>query len=308
MKIISIILLVFFLTPKLYSQTGERFFPTSFINLVLSDNNFENIIVVEKNTQRAYLYDIDQSNLSFELVLHFRISTGKQLGDKDKQGDLRTPQGFYNITRYIPGHQLDSMYGTGAYPLDFPNELDRRLGKTGGGIWLHGTNKQDLFTYDTEGCVRFENEDLDRLKKHVIVGKTPVLIKDNINWVSYERIHSIISAFQDRVEDWRLAWESNDVRHYLSFYHPDFYTRSQDMNLLRWADYKYRISHGKEIIQVELYNFEYYFFDDYFLITANQRYRSDDYSDYGKKTLLWKFENNNWFILQEDWVRLRRRS
>ena len=34
---------------------------------------------------------------------------------------------------------LGMIGGDGAFPLNYPNEWDRRLNKTGSGIWLHGT-------------------------------------------------------------------------------------------------------------------------------------------------------------------------
>ena len=40
--------------------------------------------------------------------------------------------------------ELTDFYGTGAYPISYPNEWDKRQGRNGHGIWLHGTPERHL--------------------------------------------------------------------------------------------------------------------------------------------------------------------
>ncbi|MBR4422611.1 MAG: hypothetical protein IKS68_00150, partial [Mailhella sp.] len=50
---------------------------------------------------------------------------GKVEGDKQVQGDLKTPEGIYFVTRKIT-QQLDFMeYGPHAFALNYPNPVDR---------------------------------------------------------------------------------------------------------------------------------------------------------------------------------------
>lgn len=93
-------------------------------------------IVVDAGRSRVYLYA--NVNGSPRLVAHYYSSIGKQGMDKNIEGDQKTPIGVYNVSSHIPGSKLPDLYGWGAFPINYPNEWDRRLGKTGYGIWLHG--------------------------------------------------------------------------------------------------------------------------------------------------------------------------
>ena len=73
-----------------------------------------------------------------QLVADHYASVGRLGIEKSTEGDQRTPLGVYYITSRLDGHQLTDFYGSGALLLNYPNEYDRRQGRTGGGIWLHG--------------------------------------------------------------------------------------------------------------------------------------------------------------------------
>lgn len=72
----------------------------------------------------------------------YYISVGKGGGDKRREGDEKTPIVVYRVSSYLPGSSLPDMYGPGAFPIDYPNPWDRKLGRTGSGIWLHGTESE----------------------------------------------------------------------------------------------------------------------------------------------------------------------
>ena len=83
------------------------------------------------------------------------ISMGKAGFGKEVEGDRKTPIGLYKITSFLDDDQLTDKYGTGAYPLNYPNNWDRVKKRTGHGIWLHGlpkgVSKRPLL--DSDGCV-----------------------------------------------------------------------------------------------------------------------------------------------------------
>jgi murein L,D-transpeptidase YafK len=63
----------------------------------------------------------------------------------------------------MPQDKLTDFYGSGAFPINYPNEWDRIRGRNGYGIWLHGTPRD---TYSrppraSDGCIVLSNEDLD---------------------------------------------------------------------------------------------------------------------------------------------------
>lgn len=80
-------------------------------------------------------------------VVSFRIcrmSGGP--GPKRKAGDKQVPEGIYRVIRRI---------GT-ALLLDYPNAEDRRLGRTGGGIEIHGGCA-------SIGCISLTDVDMQEL-------------------------------------------------------------------------------------------------------------------------------------------------
>ena len=59
------------------------------------------------------------------------VSIGKMGIGKTREGDQKTPAGIYRITSFLSDIELDDFYGQGAYPLNYPNSLDRLQGRTG---------------------------------------------------------------------------------------------------------------------------------------------------------------------------------
>ena len=82
-----------------------------------------------------------------------------------REGDQQTPVGVYHVTASLPRQKLTDFYGSGAFPISYPNDWDRRMGRNGHGIWLHGT-PSDTFSRPpkaSDGCVVLANQDLDAL-------------------------------------------------------------------------------------------------------------------------------------------------
>ena len=110
---------------------------------------------------------------------------GKVEGDKQVQGDLKTPEGIYFVTRKI-SQQLDFMeYGPHAFALNYPNPVDRLRGKTGGGIWLHSKGRP-IKEVQTRGCIAVGQEDITDLVPDLAPG-TPVLIAQSLAGAPFAR-------------------------------------------------------------------------------------------------------------------------
>ncbi|MDA8418155.1 MAG: L,D-transpeptidase family protein [Desulfobacteraceae bacterium] len=115
-------------------------------------------ILVEKDRQRLLVLRHDGR---LQVEAEYRIGTGAHPGPKREEGDSRTPEGVYFITKGYLDHKL-SVFGTRAYHLNYPNYFDLRQGRTGFGIFLHGTNRP-LQPASSNGCVTLDNGDLDKL-------------------------------------------------------------------------------------------------------------------------------------------------
>ena len=130
------------------------------------------IILVNKGDKTLKLAEF--LNGKYFVVEEFDVSIGKLMGPKTLEGDLRTPVGKYKILQVKKDRELHSQYGPFAFVLNYPNERDLSLGKTGNGIWIHGSGSNTR-SPETKGCIELGNSDLVRLRNYIQV-KTPVYI------------------------------------------------------------------------------------------------------------------------------------
>ena len=135
-------------------------------------------IVVDTQRSRLYIYQNDNGRPRF--VADYYITHGKLGAEKAREGDKRTPVGVYHVTANLPRQKLSDFYGSGAFPISYPNEWDRQQGRDGHGIWLHGT-PSDTYSRPpraSDGCVVLTNRDLDALSSYMQIGLTPVIISN----------------------------------------------------------------------------------------------------------------------------------
>src|SRR5574343_1340521 len=190
-------------------------------------------IVVDTQRSRLYLYENDRSHGGQpRFVADYYVTQGKLGADKVAEGDKKTPVGVYHVTANLPRQKLADLYGSGAYPLNYPNEWDKRQGRNGSGIWLHGT-PSDTFSRPpkaSDGCVVLANQDLDALAKNLQPGLTPVIISNEIEWLSLDDWQKERAALNKTIDDWRADWESRDTERYLKHYSKRFKAGDQDFN------------------------------------------------------------------------------
>jgi len=257
-------------------------------------------IVVDNRRSRLYLYKNVNGRPRF--VADYYVSTGKRDGEKMREGDEKTPIGVYHVTASLPRNKLADIYGSGAFPISYPNEWDRRNGRNGHGIWLHGTPSD---TYSrapraSNGCVVLANADLDALSKKLQVGLTPVIISENIEWLSLDEWHAQRKALNAEIEHWRRDWESRDTDRYLSHYSKKFSTGHEDY--AEWARHKRLVNRGKTWIKVKLSNFSMFRNpgkDELVMVTFDQDYRSNNLSNKMEKRQYWIKEGGKWRIIYE---------
>ncbi|WP_445322898.1 L,D-transpeptidase family protein [Ramlibacter sp. AN1133] len=189
--------------------------------LQLSPQN-KHAIAIDASRSRLYLYQNDAAGP--KLIADYYISVGKLGIEKAAEGDLRTPLGVYFVTSNLDPKSLKDFYGAGALPINYPNPYDARRGKTGRGIWLHGTPPEQFARAPkaTDGCVVLANPDLERIIRTVEVRTTPVVIAPTLRWVAPAAAQADARHFNDVLQAWRNAKASGDVNRLLAFYTPDF--------------------------------------------------------------------------------------
>ena len=116
-------------------------------------------VAVDLSLSRLYLFDNEDGRP--RLIKDYYVSIGKNGARKEVEGDRRTPLGVYKITQRLPGAGLPDRYGPVAFPVNYPNALDKLRGKTGSGIWLHGMPSKNYSRppLDSDGCVALTNKD-----------------------------------------------------------------------------------------------------------------------------------------------------
>ncbi|MDB5947089.1 MAG: hypothetical protein JWQ33_2115 [Ramlibacter sp.] len=189
--------------------------------LQLSPRN-KHAIAIDASRARLYLFENTAAGL--KLLGDYYISVGKSGIEKSAEGDLRTPLGVYYVTSNLDPKSLRDFYGAGALPINYPNPYDLRRGKTGSGIWLHGTPPAQFSRAPkaTDGCVVLANPDLQRIISTVEIRTTPVVIAQSLHWVPPVTVEPDSRRFADTLQAWRSAKASGDMARILSFYSPDF--------------------------------------------------------------------------------------
>lgn len=189
--------------------------------LALSPRN-KHAIAIDASRARLYLFENTEAGL--KLQADYYISIGKLGIEKFMEGDQRTPLGVYFITSNLNPKSLRDFYGAGALPINYPNQLDVKRGKTGSGIWLHGT-PADQFSrapLASDGCVVLANPDLQRLIRTVEIGNTPVVIAKSLNWVAPHTLKADLLSFEGQLQGWHRAKSSGDMEKLKAWYTRDF--------------------------------------------------------------------------------------
>ena len=214
----------------LQSKPAPGTLPSQF--LTLSPQN-KHAIAIDTSLARLYLFENTANGMA--LIGDYYISVGKSGIEKAIEGDLRTPLGIYFVTSNLNPKSLKDFYGSGALPINYPNQLDLKRGKTGSGIWLHGT-PPDQFSrapLSTDGCVVLANPDLERIIRTVQIRTTPVVIAKSLQWVAQHTLKTDSATFEEHFHGWAAAKSSTDVTRLLSWYSPEF--SSFGKSLTQWT-------------------------------------------------------------------------
>lgn len=141
-------------------------------------------IVIDKPALHLSVYEVQQSDTV--LLARYPVCVGKNLGQKEKPGDMKTPECTFNdpftITEIKPASDWTHDFGDGRGDILAYGNWFMRL-KTPGhkGIGIHGStnNESSVPGRGSEGCIRLLNNDLDTLKaNYAFVGMKVVVLKD----------------------------------------------------------------------------------------------------------------------------------
>jgi len=221
------------------------------------------------------------------------------------EGDLRTPVGVYHVTSYIPGETLPDRYGPGAFPINYPNIIDKRHKRTGYGIWIHGTESDNYnrVPLASDGCVSLSNDEFLEIAKYIKTdGTTPVIISENFSWSDPKQIRAQQLSFKKLINQWKMDWENRDHKNYISHY-SDTDFKNTEFDYKSWSAHKQSVNKSKNYIQIGIENlsiFSYPGEENLVIMRFDQDYRSDNYNSRSQKTLFWKLnDKKSWKIIFE---------
>ncbi len=274
--------------------------PTALLQLAPDQ---QHVLLIDSENSRMYVYkNVDGVPRH---VADFYVSVGKNGLEKEREGDQRTPLGVYQVTSSVAREKLIDFYGPGAFPINYPNEWDKRSAKTGSGIWIHGTPST---TYSrppraSDGCVVLTNDDFARVAQFVVPGVTPIIIASNVKWQSPDEWFATRAALSSSLDGWKRDWESLNMDKYLAHYSQKF--DADGKGLSNWAENKRRINAAKNFVNVEITNlsvFEYPLAPDALpmaIVTFDQNYKSSNNSSKMKKRQYWQRDGEQWKIIYE---------
>ena len=208
------------------------------------------VYVAETSTSTLHRFERDGDGVRMDGRDYMSIGKG---GDaKERTGDQRTPLGVYFVTDQLDTTRLHEKYGPMAFPLDYPNAWDQRLGRTGQGIWVHGvdSNGGERPPLDTDGCIALPNDRLLVLAASFEPNVTPVLIGRQIELDSASSVAELRRDLEAAVKQWAQALEAGDMFAYLDAYDASF--EHWSMNRDEWAAFSLQTAGSRALSNVDV--------------------------------------------------------
>ena len=194
--------------------------------------------VLIAETSNAALHRIVNGGDGVKYVDERYMSIGQNGVGKQRAWDRRTPLGIYFIAEQLDTTRLHERYGPTAFPLDYPNVWDRRNGRAGDGIWIHGVTEGGgrRPPLDTDGCIALPNDELLALEKELLPIVTPVIFAKEMRWVSPASLAVLRKDLNDALDAWATSILDGDLHGYLSAYAEDFEYRGMSRD--EWSRYR----------------------------------------------------------------------
>lgn len=273
-------------------------------NLIQLRRDQKQVLVVDAKRARLFLYEHNNGELKF--ITDYYVSQGKFGINKYKEGDQKTPLGVYYVTSHLAGAKLPDFYGPGALPINYPNEWDKLNGRSGSGIWLHGV-PSDNFSRPplaSDGCIVLTNEDFLRVAASVEIGRTPVVISEEIEFVSKSKSMIERNAANKMIDDWRNDLESLNSNRILANYSSKFKTL-QGETLNAWLQKQKQVWDGTQTLTIKLKDvthFRYPGKEELIVSTFTQDAVYGKTKSSVRKRQYWMKESSKWRIIYESQV------
>jgi murein L,D-transpeptidase YafK len=261
------------------------------------------VIVVDKKTNQIHLTNYNDGKL--DIVKTYRATFGKSVGDKLWEGDLKTPEGIYDLPFFKKAPQLGKKFGPLAIYIGYPNSMDRHGAKTGDQIMLHGTDDPSRLEkqFDSLGCVVTDNVNVKEIAEEVKPHDTKIVVTRN--WDELKTFDRLPKA-KEFLANWLNAWATKDLPGYIESYADEYIPQKAGRNRNEFAHYKDSLNKKYGTIKVTASDVHYYFHEKYDLITFTQHYSSTfpngapAFSSEERKNLYIQERNGHYRIVTEE--------
>jgi len=195
------------------------------------------VFVAETSTSKFHRFE-NLDGMAVDYLGDSFMSIGQNGDGKQRNGDRKTPLGIYFVTEQLDTTRMHEKYGIMAFTLDYPNALDRRMERSGDGIWVHGVDRRggERPVWDTDGCIALPNEDLEALESRFLPNVTPVLVSRSLAWVSQGQVDELRRELDAVVSLWAGSQRNGDMHAYLALYDDDF--RHWGMSKADWIAFR----------------------------------------------------------------------
>ena len=132
-----------------------------------------NAVIIDKSAYTLYLIENGKLHSKYPIELG-----GNPYDDKQRRGDQCTPEGMYDVSwKRDKGQTV--FYR--AFLLNYPNFDDKRNGKTGSHIEIHGEGTGEAGNKEgynwTLGCIAMSNADIDRIFPFLQEGSPVTIVR-----------------------------------------------------------------------------------------------------------------------------------
>jgi murein L,D-transpeptidase YafK len=231
---------------------------------------YTTVILVDKKTNNLSVAEYRDGR--YFQIKTYHSTLGRVKGDKEDEGDRKTPEGIYTFSSRRTPPNIAPKLGAMLFSINFPNAFDQIAGRTGSGIALHATNEPDRLkqNYDSEGCIVVRNDEIREIQPYVRLGLTPIIVFDGLSEEYMAPGQN--TQLKEFFESWIRAWEGKDIDQYISHYHSDF--SAQGKNKAGWKAFKTALNSRYKTIQIGPEDVRYYRHPKYSMVTFTQNYRS----------------------------------
>ena len=223
------VVLVLASAAALADDPGKRW-PSAILEL---PDSVSSVFIAEAGVPRMWRFDRTPTGIVPGHESY--MSIGENGAGKRRAWDRKTPLGIYFIVDQLDTSRLHDKYGVKAFPLDYPNTLDRLHGHTGDGIWVHGVQREGgrRPPRDTDGCLALPNENLVEIATAFVPNRTPVVVTPSMAWRDNAERLALVQQLRRALAEWEQAQESGDLEHYLALYAAGFEYRG--LSRAEWA-------------------------------------------------------------------------